>query len=78
MEVGKKPKYRIGDKFEIPKERGCGHIGEIIRIIDEKTIVVKCYQSHSEDSFTKEPFKAYDVAGRRIKKKNIAYLIDPR
>lgn len=73
-----KPSYKRGDMFRIPKEHGCGHIGEIIQILDDGKIVVKCRKDHREDPFTKEPFKGYDIEGKSIPKRNIVYIINPR
>jgi len=66
----------IAEKFKIPEEKGCGHIGEIVWISeDKKTIAVKCPKYHPKDPFTNEPYKK-NPYGEKPGKKNIVYIID--
>lgn len=49
---------KIGERFKILKEHGCGHKGKIVWISeDEKTIAVQCPEYHLKDPLKNEPYK---------------------
>jgi hypothetical protein len=71
----------IGERFQIPIEGGCGHTGRIVWLSeDQKTVGVRCYESHPRETLTGTLYRGNVRVGSTIhrvpvEKRNVIYLI---
>ena len=74
--------YNIGDPFQIPRKKACGHMGRIVWVSkDGNSIAVQCDKLHSKDPFTGTRYFGIEHHSYKNKdtvsvKKRPIYIID--